>query len=378
MKKYLCLMLIALIALASFVSCKAEPEHVHSMKKIEAKPASCTENGYEAYEECECGYHTEITVIPAGHSLEDIEAKPATCTEAGYTAHKACENCDYTEGKEVVPASHEYDAVCTEGHTICSGCRGIDPEETIDNYEAKQSGWSFVDGKTVLTASCGCATENFTVKMGSVGPAGGLIVYDVDADNDAATNDGLSSAELGWRFIEAAPSPLGKAGDEYTLDSSATGYTKESLQFGRRMESISAGADPVSVFLSGTSTVSDITKTGIGEGKNNTLNIADLFSKVTVYSSTIVADFSKTTTEYAVKYVIDLEYNGFDDWFIPSQDELRAVAEFADEVGMSSTIWSSSEGRFTGTMIAWGKTYENNLAPVNGGYACGVLPIRYF
>ena len=103
-----------------------------------------------------------------------------------------------------------------------------------------------------------------------------------------------------------------------------------------------------------------------------------LFSKVTVYSSTIVADFSKTTTEYAVKYVLDLEYNGFDDWFIPSQDELRAVAEFADEVGMSSTIWSSSEGRFTGTMIAWGKTYENNLAPVNGGYACGVLPIRYF
>ena len=36
------------------------------------------------------------------HNLVDVEAKDATCTEDGYTAHKACAGCEYTEGKEIL------------------------------------------------------------------------------------------------------------------------------------------------------------------------------------------------------------------------------------------------------------------------------------
>ena len=116
----------------------------HDLKDVEKKDATCTEAGYTAHKDCSrCDYTEGKEVIPAtdhtagdaatcttaqtctvcgdelvaklGHDLEDVERKDATCTEAGYTAHKDCSRCDYTEGKETIPAAHTYNdkGICT-------------------------------------------------------------------------------------------------------------------------------------------------------------------------------------------------------------------------------------------------------------------------
>ena len=123
------------------------PATGHSLTKTEAKAPSCTEAGNQAYWTCgTCGKlfadaegKVEITladtVIPAaGHTLTKTEAKAATCTEAGNQAYWTCGTCgklfadgegktEITLDSTVLPAlGHDYkDGVCTR-------CNGKDPD----------------------------------------------------------------------------------------------------------------------------------------------------------------------------------------------------------------------------------------------------------
>ena len=123
------------------------PATGHSLTKTEAKAPSCTEAGNQAYWTCgTCGKlfadaegKVEITladtVIPAaGHTLTKTEAKAATCTEAGNQAYWTCGTCgklfadgegktEITLDSTVLPAlGHDYkDGVCTR-------CHGKDPD----------------------------------------------------------------------------------------------------------------------------------------------------------------------------------------------------------------------------------------------------------
>ena len=77
----------------------------HTLTKIEAKAATCTEDGNSAYWTCDlCAKYfsdaagtSEIEkdswVIQAAHTLTKIEAKAATCTEEGNSAYWACHLC---------------------------------------------------------------------------------------------------------------------------------------------------------------------------------------------------------------------------------------------------------------------------------------------
>ena len=81
----------------------------HKLTKVEAKDATCTEDGNKAYWTCEhCGKYflsddanpetakaVELseTVIPASHKLIKVEAKDATCTEDGNKEYWTCEHC---------------------------------------------------------------------------------------------------------------------------------------------------------------------------------------------------------------------------------------------------------------------------------------------
>ena len=81
----------------------------HTLKKTAAKAVTCTENGNKEYWTCEyCGKHflsddtnpetakaveQSETVIPASHKLTKVEAKDATCTENGNKEYWTCEHC---------------------------------------------------------------------------------------------------------------------------------------------------------------------------------------------------------------------------------------------------------------------------------------------
>jgi hypothetical protein len=136
--------------------------------------------------------------------------------------------------------------------------------------------------------------------IGQLGPAKGLVFYDKGEYSD------------GWRYLELAPVS-----------------TELSLQWG--------------VF----ETVVGGTSVALGEGKNNT--------------TLIVNSRENTQRPYAAKYCDDLSINGFDDWFLPSQDELDFVYWRLASKGLGELktvgfgYWSSSEYDET---LAWGQGFN--------------------
>ena len=80
----------------------------HNPELKNAKPATCTEDGYTGDEVCKvCGeVITKGQVIPAtGHKTQLVNAKAATCTQDGYTGDEVCTVCNETVKKgEVIPA----------------------------------------------------------------------------------------------------------------------------------------------------------------------------------------------------------------------------------------------------------------------------------
>ena len=161
-------------------------------------------------------------------------------------------------------------------------------------------------------------------KIGDVGPAGGLIFY------DKGNNSG------GWRYLEAGP-----------VD----------IEF-------------VGVWTARQTRVEN-TQMTIGSGKRNT--------------QLAVETFKQTSGEWdtAAQKVVEIEFNGFNDWFIPSKDELdqmygnlkrRNLGDFKNDWYMASTLSNSagavhrqnfSNGEIYGTN-PWDKRYVRPIRQVPG------------
>ena len=112
-------------------------------------------------------------------------------------------------------------------------------------------------------------TKDYALR--DTGPAGGLIFY----INPSAETDG-------WKYLECAP-----ASTEWT-DKVWGGMNQEI-----------SGADGQA----------------IGTGKQNTVDIVTAFGDAEPGGQ----------TDYAAKLCSDIEYGGYDDWFLPSRDELNKI-----------------------------------------------------
>ena len=162
----------------------------HKLTKVEAKDTTCTEDGNTEYWTCEhCGKYflsddtnpetakaVELseTVISASHKLTKVEAKDATCTEDGNKAYWTCEHCkkyflsDDTNpetakavelSETVIPASHKLikveakDATCTEDgnkeYWTCEHCKKYFLSDDTNPETAKAVELS----ETVISAS---------------------------------------------------------------------------------------------------------------------------------------------------------------------------------------------------------------------------------
>ena len=159
--------------------------------------------------------------------------------------------------------------------------------------------------------------ELYILKIGDKGPAGGYIFYDKGSYSD------------GWRYLEAAPNDLAKT-----------------YVFG------------------GYGTTIGNTSTAVGTGKSNT--------------EAIVKKLGNGTS--AAKACSDYTYNGYDDWFLPSKDELNLMYTNLCKKGLGnfrdSFYWSSSEGsRYN----AWSQDFSNgNQNYYDRDGSKYVRPIRAF
>ncbi len=134
-------------------------------------------------------------------------------------------------------------------------------------------------------------TENITYKIGDKGPAGGWVFYDKGSYSD------------GWRYLECAP------------------YEEESAIWGKNLEE-----DEEPLYIS---------SRDIGDGQENTL--------------AIIANDSSSDKAADKSAGFSINNNGktYDDWFLPSYDELKLMFTNLKDKGIgnfsNSLYWSSTE-----------------------------------
>jgi uncharacterized repeat protein (TIGR02543 family) len=183
------------------------------------------------------------------------------------------------------------------------------------------AGWATTSGGTVKYSdgdsyTMGTANANLyakwnpptTYSLRDIGPAGGLIFYDKGSYSD------------GWRYLEAAPSDQ-SSGTEWGC-------------FGVLI----SGADG----------------TAVGTGKQNTSDI----------------EAGCTTPGTAADICANLSLGGYDDWFLPSKDELNLMYENLKVFGIGGFsdgyYWSSSEGSENN---AWYQNFGSGPQGANSKYA---------
>lgn len=117
MKRNIVVSLLLVLLMLFVVSCE-EPKHEHTLEKVEAVAATCSEEGMKEYYQCSvCKLtfadkeaKTEVKDLatlktekdPANHTkVESVKAVESTCTVNGTVAHWHCEGCgkNYSEEK---------------------------------------------------------------------------------------------------------------------------------------------------------------------------------------------------------------------------------------------------------------------------------------
>ena len=142
----------------------------HDLIHHEAKAATCTEIGWEAYDTCSrCDYTTYVELTNGGHSLTHHAAKAPTCTEVGWEAYDACSRCDYTTYVELPALGHDYQEeviprTCEQdGFTLHSCLRcGDDYTDNMIGYLGHWYGEWTANGDGTQRAEClrgGCHHE---------------------------------------------------------------------------------------------------------------------------------------------------------------------------------------------------------------------------
>ncbi|MBI9093379.1 MAG: DUF1566 domain-containing protein [Sphaerochaeta sp.] len=159
----------------------------------------------------------------------------------------------------------------------------------------------------VLLSSCTSLPESTlekTYTVGDTGPANGLIFFDKGEYLD------------GWRYLEVAPAK-----------------TEVTLQWGS-FDSLVGDTSPV-----------------LGKGKDNT-------------SLIVASQANNGQRDHAAKYCDDLSLNGYDDWYLPSREELDllfwqlASKDIGEFKKLGFGYWSSSE---YDQAKAWGQGFSEGV-----------------
>ena len=147
----------------------------HTPVLWDASENDCTKTAYK-YNYCSTckAEWVEGYAAPKGHTMADVKVVNPTCTTDGVSAHKKCKNCDYTEGKTIIPATGHKDkdgtfTACNQKGRICTAekCpdyKGAKPNTYIKVADRK----AFTENKHTeetkdVPATCTAAGYTMTV-----------------------------------------------------------------------------------------------------------------------------------------------------------------------------------------------------------------------
>ena len=135
----------------------------HLLVKFEAKPATCTEPGFAAFEYCElCSYTTFTGELPPTHDVATVPAKSPTCTEVGHEAYEYCKRCEnYNTYREIPATGHRFQGLECENCTAKLTAVAI-PNSTVTVTDTITAAYYVTsDGLSLLTLSGTGATPDF-------------------------------------------------------------------------------------------------------------------------------------------------------------------------------------------------------------------------
>lgn len=233
--------------------------------------------------------HTELTQDRGKHEWNDGEVTTdPTCIEDGIKTF-TCKVCGYIKTENLPATGHTVDAgvIVNEPTGTSNGLRiyscTVCGEELEIEIVSATGEHSYVNYRC---SECG---------IWGKGPAGGYVFYDCDADNDSGNADGLKSSECGWRYLEAASSDLS--------NSYIFGYCR-------------TRDDGLNKELG--------TETAIGTGRINTEALVEAMGE-TAYKYHRGAKKDVYAAKACADYSITVDGIVYDDWFLPSKDELNLM-----------------------------------------------------
>ena len=186
---------------------------------------------------------------------------------------------------------------------------------------------SFLGLTAVFTVMVFAQTAAQIYSIGDRGPAGGIIFYDKGEFAD------------GWRYLEAAPPE--------------TEFRAECGTYGQTV----AG-----------------TNTGVGFGKQNTALMVRKLDELGV-------------SDCAAQLCASMNHGGFNDWFLPSKDELDLMFKNLSENGMGDFKTENDRVNRTNVYLSsskapvgntWGQIFRGGLQSAYKAGAYSVRAIRAF
>jgi hypothetical protein len=171
------------------------------------------------------------------------------------------------------------------------------------NNEQRPAVYNHFFGIAYLGTKPAAPPAEKTYKIGDAGPAGGIVFYDKGNDSD------------GWRYLEAAPA-----------------NTEFRAQWGAYEKNIAG------------------TSTAIGAGKRNTQ---------------LIVEYLKTTGETgkAAQLCANLNFGGYNDWFLPSRDELDLI--YKNLIHRNLGSFKTAQDRANQTHVYWSSSQYNNYVTWN-------------
>ncbi len=357
------------------VCSKTKTETIPAMTEAHTFSEEWTSDDTYHWHDATCG-HPTLNSKESKHTWNNgTISTAATCTGEGVKVF-TCTTCSRTR-KESIPATgHIYStswSMDSTKHWHSATCKhnGLKEDENAHTFPTYGTAISQGNGTYKFRyecSTCGYAKTLSDPKPGDIGPAGGIVFYDKGEYSD------------GWRFLEAAPSDLRVVDDKPTVDSTLPGYkdAPTGYVFGYNRET----SNGTNLYVNGSTTYNaeNCTKRDIGAGANNTKLLVSVMG-TTPYAKT--SNITKTS-RYAAKLCSDLKYNGYDDWFLPSQAELEKMERMYNQTKResfftSSRYWSSSEYCYDRPNCAYNLSfYSGSEDYYDRGYELRVRPVRAF